>query len=188
MKTDQQVKVWDPFTRIFHWSLVVAFSAAYLSEEDLLTLHVWAGYVVGALILVRIAWGFVGPRHARFSDFVTRPATAARYLTDTLKLRARRFIGHNPLGGAMVVALLVSLAATVLTGLGIYGAEEHAGPLASWFTAGGDRWEDLLEETHEFFANFTLLLIFLHVIGVLAESLIHRENLVKAMITGRKRA
>ena len=188
METVNEIKVWDPLVRVFHWGLVAAFAIAYLTEDDFLLVHVWAGYTLLGLIVVRVVWGFIGSRHARFSDFVTRPRAAIRYLLDTVRLRARRYIGHNPIGGAMVVVLLFSLVATAMTGMGIYGVEHHAGPLAGWFAGGGERWEDTLEEVHEFFANFTLLLVFVHVLGVLTESLIHRENLVKAMINGRKRA
>lgn len=188
MRSASEIKVWDPLVRSLHWLLVAAFTVAYVSEEDLLDWHVWAGYTVAAVVLIRLVWGLIGTRHARFSDFVTGPRTALSYLADTAKLRARRYLGHNPIGGAMVIALLLSLVLTTATGIGIYGVEHQAGPLAGWLGSAGDRWEGLLEGAHEFFANFTLVLVFVHVAGVLIESLIHRENLVKAMITGRKRA
>lgn len=187
MKPNDEIKVWDPVVRWFHWLLVAAFFTAYITEEDALTVHVWAGYTVGALLVVRLVWGFIGTRHARFSDFVTRPGQALRYLADSARLNARRYIGHNPIGGLMVVALMLSLLGTVISGLGIYGIEQQAGPLAGML-AGAGSWEDGLEEIHELFANFTLLLVFVHISGVLLESLIHRENLVKSMFTGRKRA
>lgn len=183
-----RTKVWDPLTRIFHWSLAAAFIIAYVTEEDLLAPHVWAGYVVLGLILFRLLWGFIGPRHARFSDFVFPPATALRYLMDTLRLRARRYLGHNPAGGMMIVLLLISLAVTTISGLLIYGVEEHAGPFAALLAGSGERWEDTFESLHEFFADFTLFLVFVHVAGVVVESLLHQENLVKAMVTGYKRA
>ena len=137
------VYVWDRFVRSFHWSLVTAFFIAYLTEEDVMELHAWAGYVVGALVLARIVWGFVGPERARFTDFVTSPVTATRYVVDLLLLRSKRHLGHSPGGGAMVVILLICLAITVGLGLMLYGAEWHAGPLASFYGPGARRrWRD----------------------------------------------
>ena len=122
--------VWDPLVRFGHWALVAAFAVAYVSGEgEADALHVWGGYVVGAIVVLRVVWGFVGPRHARFSDFVRSPIVAAAYFRDLLYGRARRYIGHSPAGGAMVIALLACLAATVATGLVAYGEEK--GPLAA---------------------------------------------------------
>jgi cytochrome b len=147
---------------------------------------VWAGYVVLALIAVRTVWGLLGPRYARFSNFVFRPARVIAYVKDTLLMRARRYLGHNPAGGAMVIALMVSLVLTGVSGLLVYGAEEGAGPLAGWFAAGHGIWGEVFEEAHEFLANFTLLLVGVHIAGVLVESLLHKENLVRSMFNGYK--
>ena len=179
-----QIYVWDLFVRLFHWTLVVAFTVAYLTENDLLTVHVWAGYLVGGLIVARVIWGFVGPAHARFSDFVSTPAEALRYVRDLLLLRAERHLGHSPGGGAMVVVLLVLLAATVVTGLVVYGGDQQAGPLAGFFTK--DTGE-AVEGVHEVLANITLALVISHVAAVVFASFAHRENLVRAMLTGYKR-
>jgi len=183
-----QVKVWDPLIRVFHWGLVLAFVTAYLTEDDVISVHTLAGYLILGLLAVRLVWGMVGTRHARFSDFVAGPRTVGPYLADVLRLRPRRYVGHNPVGGAMIVLLLLSLLLTSLFGMGIYAIEEQAGPLAAWLGGLGDAWAEPVEEAHEFFANLTLLLVGLHVAGVLFESLLHRENLVRAMWTGRKRA
>ena len=149
-----------PGLELFHWSLVVGFSVAYLTEDDLLTVHVWAGYVVGLLIVARIVWGLVGSRHARFSDFIYDPATTLRYVRDLVLFRAQRHLGHSPGGGAMVITLLLFLTATVLTGLIVYGGDQQAGPLAGLFTK--DTGE-AMEGLHEILANVTLALILAHV-------------------------
>jgi cytochrome b len=178
-----QVYVWDPLVRIFHWSLVVAFTIAYLVEEPL-TVHVWAGYVVGILVVARVIWGFLGSDHARFSDFAYSPAEALAYLRDIIASRAKRYLGHSPGGAAMVFALLILLAATVATGLIVYGGEQQAGPLAGMFSK--DTGE-AVEEAHELLANITLALVLFHLVGVALASFGHHENLVRAMITGYKR-
>lgn len=182
------VKVWDPFVRVFHWTLVLSFSIAYITEEDFLVIHSFAGYTVLALLVLRIVWGLIGTRHARFSDFIFSPQTIKAFIKDTLYLRAKRYLGHNPAGGAMILLMIISLLITTVTGLAIYGIEEQAGPLASWYTQSDSLWGDVFEETHEFFANFTLLLVFIHVAGVIIESFIHKENLVQSMVDGKKRS
>ena len=175
--------------RVFHWSLVTSFTVVYLSGEgEMLDLHAWSGYIIGALILFRLLWGLVGPRHARFADFVFTPATVLAYGRDLLQGQAQRYLGHNPLGGAMVIALLLMLTLSTVTGIALYGATEAAGPLAGIMRGTSHGFGEALEEVHEFFSNLTLLLVALHIGGVLVSSLLHRENLVRAMITGRKRA
>jgi len=179
------VYVWDLFVRIVHWTLVVAFTVAYLTEDDLLTVHVWAGYVVGGLVLARIVWGFIGSPHARFSDFVYAPGTALRYVGKLLLFRGERHLGHSPGGGYMVILLLAFLAATVITGLIVYGGEQQAGPLAGMFT---EETGEAVEEWHELFANVTLALVFAHIAAVVLACSVLRENLIRSMITGYKRS
>lgn len=186
MHDNTQVKVWDPVVRFFHWTLVTTFFIDYFTEEELLTVHVWAGYLLLGVLGIRILWGFIGTRHARFSDFVYKPSVAFQFLKDTLYLRAKRHIGHNPIGGLMVVVLLICLVLTGVSGLMVYGAGEHEGPLAGMFTTNGKFWKEILEEIHELLANFTLLLVIIHILGVVVESKIHNENLVRAMWDGYK--
>jgi len=188
MQSNSKIKVWDIFVRIFHWSLVLAFSVAFITEDDYLGLHTTAGYVMMGLITLRVVWGFIGPIHARFRDFTYSPQTIKQFLKDTLLLRAKRYIGHNPAGGAMILLMLVSLVLTGMSGMMVYAGQEQAGPLAGLFAGMGPGLTEVFEETHEFLANFTLLLVVVHVVGVAVESLIHHENLVRSMITGLKRA
>jgi len=203
-RPEKMIRVWDVFVRLFHWSVAVGFFVAYFSE-DALTLHVWAGYVVGVLVALRIVWGFIGPEHARFSSFIFPPGTVLRYLWDLLLGRARRYLGHSPGGGAMVLLLLIGLLGTVGTGLVLYAIEDNAGPLAPFVSSaspsgqaqpameregdeGAEGSGELWEELHEVIANVVLVLVILHVAGVLLASFVHHENLTRAMVTGRKRA
>jgi len=183
MKSQALIKVWDLPLRIFHWLLVIGFFIAYLTEDDLLTIHVWAGYLVSGLLVFRLIWGFIGNDYARFSNFLCSPAKSIAYIKDLIALKTQRYIGHNPAGAAMIVLLLISLLGTVITGFAVYGADQAAGPLAAIGSANEKMWE----EVHEFFANFTLILVLVHVAGVAIESYIHRENLAKAMVHGFKK-
>jgi cytochrome b len=211
------VKVWDPVVRLFHWSLVVAFFVAYFTEpEDSgLAVHVWAGYFVGGLIVLRLIWGFVGSPHARFGDFAFGPFHALHYLVDLARGKSKRHLGHSPAGAWMVYLLLATLSATVLVGMVALALDKHAGPLAPLFetttahtaameivpsrrtdgeresvrgASNGESYEDAIEEAHELLANVVLALVVFHLIGVVAASLAHRENLVRSMVTGYKRS
>jgi len=204
-----EISVWDPVVRIFHWSLVAAFTVAWLTGEEESRVHAFAGYAVIGLVLIRIAWGFVGTKYARFRDFVYRPSTVLDYARDMLTGKSKRYLGHNPLGGMMIIALQLSLLAASLSGLAVQGAKEGTGPFATItastmvgapraisraFADDGDKEDgaesegagEAWKEAHEFFANLSLLLVVLHVAGVIVGSLAHRENLVRAMFTGRK--
>ena len=184
--TTQTIKVWDPMVRIFHWSLASLFLFSYITEDDFMDLHVIAGYLVTGLVVFRLLWGVIGTKHARFSDFVKTPTEVKAYIKDVVLFRAKRYLGHNPAGGMMVIALILSIIITSLTGMLVYGAEESAGPLLSWVNNVSHGTADFFEETHEFFANFTLFLVVFHVGGVIITSLQHRENLVRSMINGYK--
>ncbi len=182
----KQTKIWDIFIRVFHWSLLATFSITYLTEDDFPTLHVYAGYTMMALIALRLVWGFVGSRHARFSNFVVKPSAVIEYMKEVVQFRAKRYLGHNPAGGAMVIALLISLSMTLLFGLLTFGASEFSGPLAGLVGGINGSLANIFEELHEFFANATVLLVALHVFGVLVASFQHGENLIKSMFTGFK--
>jgi cytochrome b len=166
------VKAWDPFIRIFHWSLVVLFALAWVSE-DLQALHQLVGYAILGLVVVRVAWGFIGSRHARFSDFVRSPTATLAYARDLVTGRAPRVLGHNPLAALMILSLLAMLVATGASG---WMMKMSAYRSAEW-----------LEELHESLASITLALVGIHVLAVAFISAVHGENLVRAMITGRKR-
>jgi cytochrome b len=179
------VKAWDPLVRVFHWSLVFFFLLAFATEDDWMSLHVWAGYAVSMLIGFRLVWGLVGTRNARFLTFVKSPATVLRHLREMFSRKPPHYLGHNPVAAVMVVALLVSITLVAFSGM-VLIASEGQGPLAGTLFAslnGG-----AMEEIHEFLADFTLLLVFAHVAGVVVSSFLEGENLVRAMITGRKKA
>ena len=198
----RMIPVWDAFVRVGHWVLVIAFAIAYLTEGEPRGVHTVAGYVIATYALARIVWGFVGPGYARFANFVGSPVGAVRYLVDLVRRRAPRHLGHSPAGGLMVLLLLASLAATTTAGLMLYAVHDGAGPLAGLVegpaTQGGaasgrvehgeSPREEFWEELHEALANFTLVLVILHVAGVLVASWAHGENLPRAMVTGKKRA
>jgi len=186
MKKSEHIKIWDPFVRLFHWVLLLAFVTAFITEDDFLNLHTLAGYIVIGLLLFRFVWGFIGSCYARFDNFVYSGKVIAAYLGDVFRFKARRYLGHNPAGGAMIILLLISLLLTTATGLAVYAAGDASGPLALWLAYAGEVWASRFEDAHEFFANFTVLLVVIHVGGVLVESLLHRENLIIAMLTGNK--
>jgi cytochrome b len=170
----RMVRVWDPVVRIFHWSLVGLFAFSYFTGDEWKRAHIYSGYAIIGLLAIRLIWGFVGSRHARFTDFVRGPRTVLGFLRDSLFMRARRYIGHNPAGGAMVIALLLFISGIVTTG---YMMTTDA----YW----GIEW---VEDTHKILVYATLGLVVLHVCGVVLGSVEHKENLVRAMLTGRKRA
>lgn len=168
------VKVWDFFVRVFHWSLVITFATAWYTGGIWDQPHLAAGYLVLALILARIIWGFVGSRYALFSNFVYPPRVIILHMADMMHMRAPRYLGHNPAGGAMVIALLTMLLVLCITGIMMTTD-------AFW----GVQWVDNLHATT---SNLALVLVALHVGGVVFASIEHGENLVRAMFTGFKRS
>lgn len=168
------VKVWSRYVRLFHWSLVLCVAVAWLSSGEIQKLHELAGYCAAALIASRLLVGLAGSGYARFSQFVRGPRTVAEYLRDMRNGHERRYLGHNPAGGAMVMALLACVTGIALTGW-----------MQTTDTWWGVAW---VEDTHKILGNGILVLIGLHVAGVVLASMRHGENLVRAMINGRKRA
>lgn len=187
------VRVWDPLVRVLHWSLVAAFAVAWLTADELQPVHELAGYTVAGLLAFRLVWGFVGSHYARFAQFLAGPATTLGYLGDALKCRERRYLGHNPAGALMIVAILVTLSGTAFTGWLIEEPARTAivAPAQADDDGGayrGDAAEGPLKDVHETLANLMLLLVALHVGGVVLASFRHHENLAGAMVTGDKRA
>ena len=168
------IRVWDPFVRTFHWALAASFVVAWVSSEYWERVHDAAGYVAGGLVLLRILWGFVGPRYALFSQFVCAPQNVVAYLKAIAGGTERRFLGHNPAGGAMIVVLLTVIAATAISGWLLTTD-------AFWGSGG-------IQRVHSLLAHGVLLLVLLHIAGVALASARHGENLVRAMVIGLKRA
>jgi cytochrome b len=190
-----EVRVWDPLIRVVHWLLAAAILVDWFTDEPL-WMHTWLGYFAAALIVLRIIWGFAGPENGRFVSFVRGPRMVFDYLAGLVRFSSKRYLGHSPAGGAMIVALLIMIAATVGTGMANLAADRGEGPLSGVVAKvertarvpGQRRPPLLMKQVHETVANITLVLVVLHVFGVALASFAHRENLVGAMITGRKRA
>jgi cytochrome b len=167
------VEVWDIRVRAFHWGLAGLFLVAYLSGEESESLHLLVGYCIAGLLVLRIVWGFNGPPHARFSDFVRSPRDVLNYIKLVRKHRAPRYLGHNPAGGAMSIALMTMIGGICLTG--------HLMTTSAWWGSA------TMENLHVMLVNGTLGLITLHLLGSLFSSRLHNENLTMSMINGLKR-
>lgn len=166
------ILVWDWPTRVFHWLMVLCFAGAWLTSESerLQLVHITLGYTMAGLVAFRVVWGLMGTRYARFASFVRGPAAAMSYVKGVIAREPQHHVGHNPAGAYAVLGLLALGAGVTLTG---------------WLNDSGDapHW---LEEVHELLATGMLALVAVHVLGVVVGSLAHRENLVRAMFTGRK--
>jgi cytochrome b len=169
-----RVKVWDPIVRIFHWTVAVGVIANLTVLQHQETPHIYVGYVVVTALAIRLAWGFIGRRHARFASFVPRPGGLLRYFRAMMVRQEPRYIGHNPAGAAMIVVLMLLLAMIGTTGW-MMGLDRFWG--VGW-----------VETAHEVAANVLIGAVALHIIGAVVVSVRHRENLPLAMITGYKRA
>lgn len=168
----RKILVWDAPVRVFHWLMVLSFAGAYLTAEsdDWRQVHVTLGYTLGGLVAFRLVWGLLGTRYARFTSFVRGPVATMRYLGSMVRGRPEHHVGHNPAGAMAILALLVLSVATATSGWAHYNEL-------------GGEW---LEELHEVVANLMLAVVGVHVAGVVLGSRLHRENLVRAMLDGRK--
>lgn len=167
------IPVWDLAVRVLHWSLVLTVAAAWLTRHSRGSWHEWLGYATLAVVALRTLWGFIGSGYARFADFLRSGRATAAYARSVFSGREARFVGHNPLGGWMVVALLSLVALVGLTGW-LYTTDRF------W----GVEW---VEELHETLSDILFLFVALHIVGVVFTSIRHRENLVASMLHGRKR-
>ena len=168
------VKVWDWPVRVFHWTLAASVLGAFVTgeNEDFERLHQTLGWVAAGLIAFRVVWGLVGTRYARFTEFISSPAQVWAYIKSLRSGQPQHFVGHNPVGAVAVMLLMGLTALSVYTG---------------WLALAEDAAE-WLEEAHEIAANTLITVVLVHVIGVLWGSRTHGENLLKAMLTGRKTA
>ncbi len=185
--TDATVSVWDLGVRVFHWSLLIAVFVAALTgffgSPDSLGIHLAAGVTISFLVLFRVIWGFSGSTYARFRSFLFAPDAAIKRIKDMMAHRHVRYLGHNPLGAWMIFALLVTLLLIVSTGAVVLGGVFKQGPLAFTTSFATGR---LVQEIHQIFAFGLLGLISLHMAGVVYETIIGKETLISAMITGKK--
>ncbi|MDX9989153.1 cytochrome b/b6 domain-containing protein [Thiothrix unzii] len=171
----QRILVWDLPTRVFHWSFALSFAGAYLTAESerYRDIHLALGYVFLGMLVFRLVWGLVGTAYVRFRAFWFKPAEIVAYLRALLSPQPQHYVGHNPAGGVAIFLLLVLGLLISVSGLGLY-----------WEI--GD--EDWFEELHEIAANVMLLVVGVHIAGVLVSSVLHKENLVRAMFNGYKQA
>lgn len=177
MSTNQvntkSVFVWDMPVRLVHWLLAICFFGAYLTSDDegANLLHVTFGYTLVALMTFRVLWGFIGSKYAKFSNFIRGPRAIFSYFESLIQQKPEHHIGHNPAGALAIVGLLLLGLAVGFSGFS--ALHEFGGGLG--------------EEIHETVANLMLILVIVHICAVIASSLIHKENLVKAMLTGTKK-
>ncbi|MBX5173090.1 cytochrome B [Rhizobium sp. NZLR1b] len=170
----KSVKVWDPIVRIFHWTIVTACTLNLFILEEGKYWHRITGYVVAGAIIVRLVWGLVGTKHARFTEFFPTPRKVKDQISGIIQRKEKRYLGHNPLASVMMLLLIALLGATALTGW-----------MTTWDAFWGEKW---LEQLHGTIANSIMVLVFVHAGAAIVESWRHRENLVWSMVTGRKKA
>ncbi|MFC1684077.1 cytochrome b/b6 domain-containing protein [Pseudomonadota bacterium] len=185
LQHEQPVRVWDLPTRFFHWGIAICFLIGWLTLDNrYLDIHVFSGYLMGGLMVFRLIWGFVGGPYASFRSFSYSLGEARDYAKSLLQPNPKRFLGHNPAGSWAIYLLLALMLSMVLTGLLTLGGEERHGPLAGWLSfAQGAFFHDI----HELLAWVMLSIVAMHLVGVVVESLIHRESLAISMLTGYKK-
>lgn len=185
---EESIKVWDVPVRLFHWTLVLSFIAAYLTAEfHIGFLHTLIGYFLCVLLLARVFWGFAGNQYARFSSFIFSPAETVAYLRSLVQNNPKHYFGHNPAGALMVFALLALLALIFLTGLTTLAVIDFEGPLLFLIDYVDDETSYAVKHLHGWLVDAALVLVPLHVLGVAVGSIQHKENLVRAMLTGNKK-
>ncbi len=184
----RRMRVWDLPVRLFHWSLVALLATSWISVEiggNAMQIHQWSGVSVLTLLVFRLAWGFLGGTHARFAAFVRSPAAALRYALTLARGESPHYLGHNPLGGWMVLALLTSLGIQAGTGLFANDDIMIEGPLAVYVSK---ETSNLLTKVHGINFNVLLTLVGVHILAALYYLLFRRENLIGPMLTGYKKA
>jgi cytochrome b len=182
-----RILIWDIPTRLFHWTLALSFAGAWLTSESdqWLGVHVFLGYLMLGLVVFRVVWGLVGTHYARFSSFWFSPKDALVYLRQISTGHAQRHVGHNPTGSVAIYLLLLFTVVVGVTGFFTLGAEEQQGVIAGWMGIVQGR---IFKELHEVSAIVMLLLVLGHIAGVVIESVLHKENLARSMLTGTKLA
>lgn len=167
-----EITVWDRFVRVFHWSVAVAFLLDFWVLEEGDPPHEWVGYFLGVILVLRIVWGFIGPHNARFVSFFPTPQRIKNHLADLRAHQINRAEGHNPLGGAMVIALMLMLATVSMSG---------------WMLTWDMFWgSELMEEIHELSAELTMMLVVIHVAAIIIMGRITRIPLIRTMLTGKR--
>jgi cytochrome b len=180
---EPEIRVWDRLVRIGHWLLVLSFIVLYVRYRKF-PLHTYAGYMVLLLIIIRVVWGFIGSRAARFRTFLYAPREMWNYLRLAFKGHAPYYFSHNPMGAAMVFFLLSAVFINSILGLILYSSGQQLGPFGALFP---DTWEDSLSVVHEWIGHIVALAVIMHVLGVIWAAWLHRENYVMAMLTGYRR-
>jgi cytochrome b len=187
-KSGNKIRVWDAPVRLFHWTLVLLMAVSYFTGRwggDWMKFHFWSGYAILALLIFRIAWGFVGSTTARFSNFVKGPKAAFAHLRELLGKHGPYDAGHNAMGGAMVVVLILAVLAQA--GTGLFSADTDTGLVFGPLTKfASEAVVNKVTAFHHFWVNVLLALAALHVAAVLTYLVWKRHNLVRAMITGYK--